>query len=281
MHNNNNELTLGAPLSGPVLALRSVPDPVFASGAMGDGIAIDPLNDTLHAPCAGQVIQVARTGHAITLRAANGAELLLHLGLDTVELQGEGFALLVKEGQQVRAGQPLLRVDLDHVAQHCRSLISLLILTNGEGFDLRPLTLSTVQVGEPLLHISRRANAGPQPLTQEQSGQQASARIKVAHRGGLHARPAALVRQTALSFNSHSQLTFKDKSAPCTSLIALMSLGIGEQEEVLVSCQGDDCQDALQAMLQTLGTAMAADAHGETPVPAPAAQGPVEDGVLP
>ena len=50
MHNNNNELTLGAPLSGPVLALRSVPDPVFASGAMGDGIAIDPLNDTLHAP---------------------------------------------------------------------------------------------------------------------------------------------------------------------------------------------------------------------------------------
>ncbi|WP_047284044.1 phosphoenolpyruvate--protein phosphotransferase [Pseudomonas protegens] len=280
MHNNNNELTLGAPLSGPVLTLRSVPDPVFASGAMGDGIAIDPLNDTLHAPCAGQVIQVARTGHAITLRAANGAELLLHLGLDTVELQGEGFALLVKEGQQVRAGQPLLRVDLDHVAQHCRSLISLLILTNGEGFDLRPLTLSTVQVGEPLLHISRRANAGPQPLTQEQSGQQASARIKVAHHGGLHARPAALVRQTALSFNSHSQLTFKDKSAPCTSLIALMSLGIGEQEEVLVSCQGDDCQDALQAMLQTLGTAMATDTHGETPVPAAAAQGPVEDGVL-
>ncbi|WP_210712557.1 phosphoenolpyruvate--protein phosphotransferase [Pseudomonas sp. MWU349] len=280
MHNNNNELTLGAPLSGPVLTLRSVPDPVFASGAMGDGIAIDPLNDTLHAPCAGQVIQVARTGHAITLRAANGAELLLHLGLDTVELQGEGFALLVKEGQQVRAGQPLLRVDLDHVAQHCRSLISLLILTNGEGFDLRPLTLSTVQVGEPLLHISRRANAGPQPLTQEQSGQQASARIKVAHRGGLHARPAALVRQTALSFNSHSQLTFKDKSASCTSLIALMSLGIGEQEEVLVSCQGDDCQDALQAMLQTLGTAMATDTHGETPVPAAAAQGPVEDGML-
>ena len=212
MHNNNNELTLGAPLSGPVLALRSVPDPVFASGAMGDGIAIDPLNDTLHAPCAGQVIQVARTGHAITLRAANGAELLLHLGLDTVELQGEGFALLVKEGQQVRAGQPLLRVDLDHVAQHCRSLISLLILTNGEGFDLRPLTLSTVQVGEPLLHISRRANAGPQPLAQEQSGQQASARIKVAHRGGLHARPAALVRQTALSFNSHSCLLYTSPS---------------------------------------------------------------------
>jgi len=280
MHNNNNELTLSAPLSGPVLALRSVPDPVFASAAMGDGIAIDPLNDTLHAPCAGQVIQVARTRHAITLRAANGAELLLHLGLDTVELQGEGFALLVQEGQQVAAGQPLLRVDLDYVAQRCRSLISLLILTNGEAFDLRPLSPSKVKVGEPLLHITRRAGAAAPPLAEDSAGQQASARVKVAHRGGLHARPAALVRQTALSFSSHSQLAFKDKSAPCTSLIALMSLGIGEQDEVLVNCQGADCQDALQAMLKTLASPMSADAHAEAPTPVRAAQRPAEDGVL-
>ena len=280
MHNNNNELTLSAPLSGPVLPLRNVPDPVFASGAMGDGIAIDPLNDTLHAPCAGQVIQVARTGHAVTLRAANGAELLLHLGLDTVELQGEGFVLLVEEGQQVHAGQPLLRVDLDHVAQHCRSLISLLILTNGEGFDLRPLTLAAVKVGDPLLHITRRADAGVRPAQQDASHQQASARIKVAHRGGLHARPAALVRQTALSFSSHSQLTFKDKSAPCSSLIALMSLGIGEQDEVLVSSQGTDCQAALQSLLKTLATPMAADAHTAAPAPTRMAQRPTEDGVL-
>ena len=117
MHNNNKDLTLSAPLSGPVLTLANVPDPVFASGAMGDGIAIDPLNNTLHAPCAGVVVHVARTGHAVTLRADNGAELLLHLGLDTVELQGEGFSMLVKEGTRVSNGQALLRFDLDQVAQ--------------------------------------------------------------------------------------------------------------------------------------------------------------------
>ncbi|PYY90717.1 phosphoenolpyruvate--protein phosphotransferase [Pseudomonas sp. TKO26] len=280
MHNNNNDLTLSAPLSGPVLPLHSVPDPVFASGAMGDGVAIDPLNDTLHAPCAGQVIQIARTGHAVTLRAANGAEWLLHLGLDTVELQGEGFALLVEQGQQVSAGQPLLRVDLDHVAQHCRSLISLMILTNGEHFDLRHLNLSSVKVGEPLLHVSRRTDAPRPELSRADSSEQASALIRVAHRGGLHARPAALVRQAAAAFNSHSQLTFNDKSAPCTSLIALMGLGIGEQDEVRVSCQGDDCQAALQALLKTLGSALADDAHAPAPaalqVPRPAS----EDGVL-
>ncbi|KAF0863071.1 phosphoenolpyruvate--protein phosphotransferase [Pseudomonas sp. LD120] len=280
MHNNNNDLTLSAPLSGPVLPLHSVPDPVFASGAMGDGIAIDPLNDTLHAPCAGRVIQVARTGHALTLRATNGAEWLLHLGLDTVELQGEGFALLVKEGQEVSAGQPLLRVDLDHVAQHCRSLISLLILTNGEGFELRPLSGSTVKVGEPLLHISRRAGAGARPATADTSSRQASARVKVAHHGGLHARPAALVRQTAARFDSHSQLTFKDNSAPCSSLIALMGLGIGEQDEVQVDCQGADCELALQALLKTLSTAMAVHAHEAMLPPAPAPRRPAEDGVL-
>ncbi|BAQ72770.1 PTS system N-acetylglucosamine-specific transporter subunit IIA [Pseudomonas sp. Os17] len=280
MHNNNNDLTLSAPLSGPVLPLSSVPDPVFASGAMGDGIAIDPLNDTLHAPCAGQVVQIARTAHAVTLRAANGAEWLLHLGLDTVELQGEGFALLVEQGQQVSAGQPLLRFDLDHVAQHCRSLISLMILTNGEHFELRHLNLSSVKVGEPLLHLSRRTDAARPELSRADASEQASARIRVAHRGGLHARPAALVRQTAAAFNSHSQLSFKDKSAPCTSLIALMGLGIGEQDEVLVSCQGDDCQAALQALLKTLGSALADDAHAAAPAALQVLRPATEAGVL-
>ena len=105
MHNNNKELTLSAPLSGPVLTLAKVPDAVFASGAMGDGIAIDPLNDTLYSPCAGVIIHVARTGHALTVRADNGAEILLHLGLDTVELHGEGFSMLVKEGARVTNGR--------------------------------------------------------------------------------------------------------------------------------------------------------------------------------
>ena len=120
MPDNNNDLTLSAPLSGPVLTLGNVPDDVFASGAMGDGIAIDPLNDCLHAPCAGVVIHVARTGHALTIRADNGAEVLLHVGIDTVQLNGEGFALLVKQGARVSNGQPLVRFDLDRIARQCK-----------------------------------------------------------------------------------------------------------------------------------------------------------------
>ncbi|UST65125.1 phosphoenolpyruvate--protein phosphotransferase [Pseudomonas moraviensis] len=278
MPDNNKELTLGAPLSGPVLTLANVPDAVFASGAMGDGIAIDPLNDTLYSPCAGVIIHVARSSHAVTVRADNGAEILLHLGLDTVELNGEGFAMLVKESDRVSLGQPLLRYDLDKVGQQCKSLVSLLILTNSADFQVRPITVKTVKVGEPLLHIIARQVVAANADTS--GGPEARGKVRVAHRGGLHARPAALIRQTAQGFNSQAQLHFNGKSAPCNSLIGLMGLAIAEQDEVQVSCQGPDADAALQALLSALATALPDDHHGQAPVSTAALKRPAEAGVL-
>jgi phosphoenolpyruvate-protein phosphotransferase len=278
MHNNNKELTLSAPLSGPVLTLAKVPDAVFASGAMGDGIAIDPLNDTLYSPCAGVIIHVARTGHALTVRADNGAEILLHLGLDTVELKGEGFSMLVKEGGRVTSGQPLLRYDLDKIGQQCKSLVSLLILTNSQDFQVRPITLKAVKVGEPLLHIVARNSSAANVA--EIGGPEVHGHVSVAHRGGLHARPAALIRQTAQGFKSQSQLHFAGKSAPCNSLIGLMGLAVGEQDEVQVSCQGPDAEAALQALLTALATALPDDHHAAAPVSAAPLKRPAEAGVL-
>ncbi|MGN4047360.1 phosphoenolpyruvate--protein phosphotransferase [Pseudomonas sp. SM4] len=278
MHNNNKELTLSAPLSGPVLTLAKVPDPVFASGAMGDGIAIDPINDTLYSPCAGVIIHVARTGHALTVRADNGAEILLHLGLDTVELNGEGFSMLVKEGGRVTQGQPLLRYDLDKVGQQCKSLVSLLILTNSQDFQVRPITLKAVKVGDPLLHIVARN--GSAASAEVVGGPEVYGHVLVAHRGGLHARPAALIRQTAQGFKSQSQLHFGGKSAPCNSLIGLMGLAVGEQDEVQVSCQGPDAEAALQALLTALATALPDDHHAAAPVSIAPLKRPAEAGVL-
>ena len=279
MHNNNKELTLSAPLSGPVLTLAKVPDPVFASGAMGDGIAIDPLNDTLYSPCEAVVTHVARTGHAITLRADNGAELLLHLGLDTVELQGVGFSMLVKEGARVSNGQPLLRYDLDQVAQQCKSLVSLMILTNSQDFQARPITLKSVKVGDPLLHIVPKV-ANDVQIDIEVVGIEVQGHVHVAHRGGLHARPAALIRQTAQQFTSKSSLHFAGKSAACDSLIGLMGLAVGEQDEIKVSCQGPDAEAALQALLAALSTALAEDSHAAAPAPMVQRNRPAEAGVL-
>lgn len=266
MHNNKN-LILSAPLSGPIIRLPNIPDAVFSSGVMGDGVGIDPLNDCLYAPCDGVVVHVAKTAHALTIRAENGAELLLHLGLDTFELQGEGFELLVENGAQVTNGQPLLRFNLDLVAQRCKSLISLLVLTNGEHFELHPLESHTARIGDPLLHIVPRqmrvaASAAERTLRHAQGS------VRITHHGGLHARPAALVRQTALGFKSSARLHMGARSAPCDSLVSMMGLGINQHDEVHVHCEGADAKAALQALLAALSQAQAEPAAA-LPTPTP------------
>ncbi|MBY9107350.1 HPr family phosphocarrier protein, partial [Pseudomonas aeruginosa] len=257
---NNKNLALKAPLSGPVMPLNRVPDPVFSSGTLGEGIAIDPLNDCLHAPCAGLVSHLARTRHALCLRADNGAELLLHVGLDTVQLQGEGFEALVEEGARVIEGQPLLRFDLDRVARGSRSLITVMILTNGDGFQVRPLTTNPVEVGAPLLQLSpEKAEQRPaNPAPGEGSAQrQVRGRARVAHHGGLHARPAALLRKTAQGFSSQAELHFAGQVASVDSLVGIMGLGVAEQDEVEVICRGEDSEAALGALLAALASATA------------------------
>ena len=124
-------LTLFAPVSGLVVPLADVPDPAFAQRLVGDGVGIEPLDDTLVAPCDAIVRHVHRAGHAITLEVA-GLEVVLHVGLDTVALAGAGFTVLVRAGDAVRAGTPLLRFDADRVARSARSLVTPVVVSNPE-----------------------------------------------------------------------------------------------------------------------------------------------------
>ena len=96
-----SQLELLAPLSGVVLALDDVPDPVFSSRLMGDGVCIDPTSQMLCAPLAGVVSNLQHTGHALSITHDSGVQVLLHIGLDTVNLQGKGFIAQVEEGQRV------------------------------------------------------------------------------------------------------------------------------------------------------------------------------------
>ena len=110
---NPNDVVLLAPFTGPVVPLADVPDPVFAEGMFGDGIGIDPLDNVLVSPCDGTITHLARTHHAVTLRTEEGAEILVHIGIDTVELGGKGFTPKVEQGATVRAGEPLIEFDAD------------------------------------------------------------------------------------------------------------------------------------------------------------------------
>src|SRR6266699_444963 len=108
-----NAFTIAAPLAGWVIPLSDVPDPVFSERMLGDGVAIDPTSDTLFAPCDGEVLTVNEARHALSLRCESGAEIILHLGIDTVALGGEGIEALIQPGDKVSVGDPLLMFNLD------------------------------------------------------------------------------------------------------------------------------------------------------------------------
>ena len=125
-----------APFAGWSSSLAEIPDAVFARAMLGEGAALDPTGNELCAPCDGEVISIAAARHAIALRASGGAEILVHVGIDTVALNGEGFAPQVRKGDRVRAGDVLLRFDLELLGRRARSLMTPVIITNGERFRI-------------------------------------------------------------------------------------------------------------------------------------------------
>lgn len=254
-------LMLQAPVAGIVVPLTAVPDPVFASLALGDGIAIDPLGECLHAPCEAEVVQCARTHHAITLRTDTGIELLLHLGLDTVELEGQGIELLVAVGDRVQAGDPLCRFDADALAKGASALITPLVITEATGWQLLPSSYregEQVALGDPLMVLSHSA---VERTDTRASGPVAERRMVLALASGLHARPAARLRTIA---REHSvSLTVMDEDATnitessqasADSLSALMNLGLTKGARLKLSAQGEAAQDALDAAERLLTT---------------------------
>lgn len=132
---------LRAYISGSVIPIADVEDPVFSSKALGDGIAICPNEETVTAPCAGEISMVADTLHAVGLTLNNGAELLIHVGLNTVALDGEGFKVLVKQGSKVRQGTPLIKFDKALIEERGYATDCILIVTNSDDYpDLRFLS---------------------------------------------------------------------------------------------------------------------------------------------
>lgn len=124
------------PIAGRVMELSEVPDEVFAQGMMGPGFAVDPKGDTFTSPVDGKVVNVFPTKHAIGLETENGVEILIHIGLDTVKLQGEGFELLVEDGQTVSQGTPLIKVDFDAIRDQVPSVVTPIVFTNLDGETL-------------------------------------------------------------------------------------------------------------------------------------------------
>ena len=270
-------LTLSAPLNGWAAPLSEVPDAVFSGRMMGDGIAIDPVEGKVVAPCDGQIVHLHHAHHAVTLRSLFGAEILIHIGLETVAMQGRGFSLHVTEGQAVRAGDLLISFDLDQVAREAKSLITPIIVTNGDEFVIEARTENcTIAIGAPLLTLRRlggqisAASTAPQPETRR------TVTVPLAH--GIHARPAARLADLAKTHDAELTVIWGERRANARSPVALMGLGIVKGSEIVLAARGRDAGVLVAAIAALIESGMgeseadshAAPAHAH-PAPAPTA----------
>lgn len=241
-----------APLDGWCALLTEVPDDVFAQGMVGDGLAIDPTSGNVLAPCDGEVVMVPDTGHAVAVRTAQGTEVLIHIGIDSVKLGGSGFESLVRKGQRVRAGDLLIRFDLDVVARGARSVMTPIIVTLAEGSRIvRRHPTGRIRAGDVLLELTPVAESS------------ATRSITIPLRDGLHARPAALIAKRARASSAKVILEAHGKAADARSVTAIMGLGVRNREVVVIRA---DTASALDAVVAAIDEALRLESkHTEAP----------------
>ena len=150
--NKNEVLEFVSPVEGKVMELSEVKDKVFSQGIMGNGFAVELTSGTVRAPFSGEVTVVFPTGHAIGMKRADGLEVLIHIGMDTVQLNGKGFSLKVKQGDYVSAGDVLVEVDLDYIKSEGKSLVSPVVFPNGQAVSLK--VQGNIKTGQDVVTIA-------------------------------------------------------------------------------------------------------------------------------
>jgi phosphocarrier protein FPr/phosphocarrier protein len=257
-----------APFDGWCDALDAVPDPVFAGRMLGDGLAIDPTGAVVLAPCAGEVVTLPASAHAVSIRAADGVDVLVHVGIDTVNLNGRGFEALVRPGATVRAGDEIIRFDLDVVARNAKSLMTPILVTPMDGLTLvRRHTVGPVSAGDLLFEIedipdiaaSKQPSAVPAPQYRASAAPDGAPVVQtliVMLRQGLHARPAALLAQRAKAFGAAATLRAHGRSANARSVVAIMALGVRQGDELTIEANGTDAAQSVAGLLAGMQEAL-------------------------
>lgn len=255
-----------SPVSGQIIPLTQVPDPVFSEKMLGDGVAVDPSDNTVYAPFDGTITNFNSHLHAVTF--SNGeTEVLIHVGLETIALKGQGFQAFAHEGDDVKKGQKILTFDKDLIAQNAPCSWVMCVLTAPADTPVTPAA-GQVEHGARLFWVGDNAPA-PEPQAQTPAGKTFSAApIAIINPNGVHARPAGVLAQAAKKFPFKITLSKGDKTADAKSVVGIMGLALGFGEQVVLSAQSDDAQ-AAQTALDTLSALIAAGCGENTAAPAP------------
>lgn len=272
-----------APLTGVMVAIEDVPDPVFSRKMLGEGFSIDPLSNVLLAPVDGEVIDVQPSSHAVTIRSEDGLEILMHIGLDTVRLVGEGFTRRVKAGTRVKAGDALIEFDLDEVGRKAKSLLTQVVITNSDLVAAITLTAGVVSAGQDVAATVQLASAGTEVAEGDATAATTavSEAILVPNPTGLHARPTATFVGLAKQFRSDIRLRRGDDSVNGKSIVSIMSMAVGHAQKVTITAHGPDAEEAVSRLTEAVRGGLGEDCPPvrgtEDTAPIPAVTEPVTE----
>ncbi len=265
---DSHRLTLTAPLSGLLLPIERVPDPVFAQKMVGDGISIDPLDQCLRAPCNGRIMQLHPAGHAVTIATPQGIEVLMHIGLDTVSLKGAGFTPRVKVGDTVKVGEALIEFDADFIATHAKSLLTQIVITNSEQVAVfTPRSGSVIAERDVILELTL-VDGATESVAEKSTKTATSEAILIPNPTGLHARPAAVLANLAKKFKAEIRLQKGDDQANAKSVVAIMGLEVGCGDKVVLIAKGEDADSAISTLTPLLWEGLGDEGYAPAPAPA-------------
>jgi len=149
----SKKIIIVSPADGDVVELSEVPDEVFSAKLAGDGVALMPRSNTFVAPVAGEVTKIFSTNHAFSIRTKDGLEVLVHIGLDTVELNGEGFKRLAQEGESVSVGKPIISADLAFIEAQGKPIVTPIIVNHEKDLKLNIDVIKTIREGQNLIEV--------------------------------------------------------------------------------------------------------------------------------
>lgn len=260
------ELDLKAPLNGVFVPIDLCSDPVFASRTLGDGISVDPLDNILVAPCEGEIVQLHRCSHALTIKTKNNLEVLLHIGINTVGLEGKGFKPLVQVGDTVKIGQKLIEFDADFVASQSTSLMTQMIVLNSDAFTKGSLSSSckngqTVDSGKDTVAsftftakevVATESQVAAPTKTMKTYPKVSSKSLEITNHQGLHARPIAVLTASAKTFSSDLTVQLGSKTANAKSVTSLLELDVRFNDVIKLIAQGPDAEAAIRTLSQLI-----------------------------
>lgn len=258
---DKDSFAVSSPVDGKVQPLSSVPDEAFAQGFLGPGAALDPVSNVVKAPFDGKIKTLHKALHALVLENS-GVEILIHIGVETVALNGKGFKALRSAGDEVKKGEALIEFDKEYITQNAPSAAVIVLAAEPQGAELEITSSQEVKAGDELFRIK---NVPAPKISKPAEGNFTEIKKKtvISAKDGLHARPAAAIAKTANTFENVSiSISKQGKTANAKSMVEILSLGVNCGDEVEFSAKGPNVEEALNAVMPAASPKLGGFAYG-------------------